>query len=60
MCNIRLQQLMDREIPSSLQALKDGHRNLAELASYCEVNYVDCTDKATALEDSSRNMPYSL
>ncbi|XP_062520005.1 abl interactor 1-like isoform X1 [Corticium candelabrum] len=58
--DIRLQQLMDREIPSSRQALKDSHRNLAELASYCEANYVDCTDKATALEETKKYAIQSL
>ena len=56
----RLQQLIDSEIPSSRQALKDSHRNLSELANYCETNYVECHDKGAALEETKKYAIQSL
>ena len=54
-----LLSLIEKEIPEGRQALRDGHENLAKVASYCEQKYIETnsryksgSDRGKALEET--------
>ncbi|XP_062615405.1 abl interactor 1-like isoform X2 [Saccostrea cucullata] len=55
-----LTQLMDQEIPDGRQHLQDSYKNLEKVAQYCRENYVQATDKRSALEETKNYTTHSL
>lgn len=54
-----LLSLIEKEIPTGRQALRDGHENLAKVAAYCEQKYIETNnryksgaDRGKALEET--------
>lgn len=52
--------LMERRIPEARQALKDSHKNLDGLATYCENNYVETGQNPHFLEETKQYTAQSL
>ena len=55
-----LVELLDQRIPSARQQLRDSHRNLADLATYCERNYIETGQTSVALDETKRYAAQSL
>ena len=55
-----LVELLDIKIPAARQQLRDSHKNLADLADYCQRNYVETGQTPAALEDTKRYAAQSL
>ncbi len=55
-----LLELLGTKIPSARQQLKDSHKNLNDLATYCERNYVDSGQSQAALDETKRYAAQSL
>ena len=55
-----VQDLIDNQIPEGRRALKDSHKNLHELAAYCETNYVNTKERSRALEETKQYAAQSL
>lgn len=55
-----VQDLIDNQIPEGRRALKDSHKNLHELAGYCETNYVNTKERSRALEETKQYAAQSL
>lgn len=58
--NKELVELLDYKIPEARQQLRDSHRNLGELAAYCERNYIESNQTNAALEDTKKYAAQSL
>lgn len=58
--NKDLVELLERKIPAARQQLKDSHKNLGDLATYCERNYIETGQTAAALEETKRYAAQSL
>lgn len=58
--NKGLVELLDHKIPSARQQLRDSHKNLADLASYCQRNYIESGQTAAALDETKRYAAQSL
>lgn len=52
--------LLQNKIPVARQQLRDSHKNLGDLASYCERNYIDSGQTTAALEETKRYAAQSL
>ena len=52
--------LLQNRIPEARQQLRDSHKNLGDLASYCEQNYIDSGQTTAALEETKRYAAQSL
>ena len=52
--------LLQNRIPEARQQLRDSHKNLGDLATYCERNYIDSGQTQTALEETKRYAAQSL
>lgn len=55
-----VQDLIDNQIPEGRRALKDSHKNLHELAAYCETNYVNTKERPRALAETKQYAAQSL
>lgn len=55
-----LVELLEQKIPTARQQLKDSHKNLADLAVYCERNYIDSGQTPAALDETKRYAAQSL
>ncbi len=55
-----LVDLLEGRIPEARKQLRDSHKNLADLASYCEKNYVECGQGGAQLEETKRYAAQSL
>ncbi len=55
-----LVELLEQKIPSARQQLKDSHKNLGELANYCERNYLDTGQTSAVLDETKRYAAQSL
>jgi hypothetical protein len=55
-----LMQLLENDIPECRRHLKDSHANLEKVASYCEGNYLQASDKRQALEETKNYTTQSL
>ena len=55
-----LVELLEHKIPNARQQLRDSHKNLSDLADYCERNYVESGQTSTALEETQRYAAQSL
>lgn len=58
--NKELVDLLEQKIPSARQQLRDSHKNLADLATYCERNYIDSGQTRAALDETKRYAAQSL
>ncbi len=58
--NRELVELFEQKIPGARQQLKDSHKNLGDLASYCERNYTESGQTPAALEETKRYAAQSL
>ena len=58
--NRELVTLLEQKIPAARQQLRDSHKNLAELANYCERNYIDTGQTPAALDETKRYAAQSL
>ena len=58
--NKEIYDLLEHRIPEARQQLRDSHRNLGDLATYCERNYIDSGQTGTALEETKRYAAQSL
>lgn len=58
--NKELVELLDQKIPSARQQLRDSHKNLSDLATYCERNYIESGQTPSALEETKRYAAQSL
>ena len=58
--NKEVYDLLEHRIPEARQQLRDSHRNLGDLATYCERNYLDSGQTSTALEETKRYAAQSL
>ena len=55
-----VQDLIDHQIPEGRRALKDSHKNLQDLAAYCETNYVNTKERSRALAETKQYAAQSL
>jgi len=55
-----VQDLLQTQIPDGRRALQDSHKNLHELAAYCETNYVSTKDRTKALNETKQYAAQSL
>ncbi len=55
-----LLELLELKIPSARQQLRDSHKNLNDLATYCERNYVDSGQSQASLDETKRYAAQSL
>lgn len=55
-----LYDLLEHRIPDARQQLRDSHKNLGDLAAYCERNYIDSGQTKDALEETKRYAAQSL
>ena len=55
-----LVDLLEQKIPSARQQLKDSHKNLADLATYCERNYIESGQTPLALDETKKYAAQSL
>ncbi|XP_014036644.1 abl interactor 1 isoform X15 [Salmo salar] len=55
-----LQMLLEEEIPAGKRALIESYQNLTRVADYCEINYVQASDKRKALEETKAYTTQSL
>lgn len=55
-----LVKLLEETIPGARQQLKDSYKNLGDLATYCERNYIETGQTPGALEDTKRYAAQSL
>ena len=58
--NKGLFELLDLKIPSARQQLRDSHKNLGDLANYCQRNYIESGQTPVALEETKRYAAQSL
>lgn len=58
--NRDLVELLEQKIPAARQQLKDSHKNLGDLATYCERNYIESGQTPAALEETKRYAAQSL
>ena len=58
--NRELTELLEMKIPAARQQLKDSHKNLGDLATYCERNYIETGQTPAALEETKRYAAQSL
>jgi hypothetical protein len=58
--NKDLVELLELKIPAARQQLKDSHKNLGDLATYCERNYIETGQTPVALEETKRYAAQSL
>jgi len=58
--NKELVDLLGSKIPAARQQLRDSHKNLADLAEYCQRNYLESGQTSAALEDTKRYAAQSL
>ena len=47
-----LVELLEHKIPEARRQLRDSHKNLNDLATYCERNYIDSGQTQAALDDT--------
>ena len=52
--------MLQQRIPDARRQLRDSHKNLDELANYCERNYIETGQSTQALEDTKRYAAQSL
>ena len=57
---MEVSELLQQRIPESRKQLRDSHKNLHELAAYCERNYLETGQSTQALEDTKRYAAQSL
>lgn len=57
---MELVELLEQKIPAARQQLKDSHKNLGDLATYCERNYIDSGQTPASLEETKRYAAQSL
>ncbi len=55
-----LVELLEGRIPEARKQLRDSHKNLADLAAYCEHNYVESGQGGAQLEETKRYAAQSL
>ena len=55
-----LVQLLEHKIPEARKQLRDSHKNLNDLAIYCERNYIDSGQNSAALDDTKKYAAQSL
>ena len=55
-----LLDLLENRIPEARKQLRDSHKNLNDLATYCERNYVDSGQTPVALEETKKYAAQSL
>lgn len=58
--NKELIGLLEHRIPEARQQLKDSHKNLNDLATYCERNYIDSGQTPAALDETKKYAAQSL
>ena len=58
--NRELAELFEQKIPGARQQLRDSHKNLGDLASYCERNYIESGQTSAALDETKRYAAQSL
>ena len=58
--NKEVYDLLQNRIPEARQQLRDSHKNLGDLANYCERNYIDSGQTTAALEETKRYAAQSL
>ena len=52
--------LLQQRIPEARKQLRDSHKNLNDLAAYCEHNYIETGQSTQALEDTKKYAAQSL
>lgn len=55
-----LVELLEHKIPEARRQLRDSHKNLNDLATYCERNYIDSGQTQAALDDTKKYAAQSL
>ena len=55
-----VQDLLQSQIPQGRRALQDSHKNLHDLAAYCESNYVNTKERTRALNETKQYAAQSL
>lgn len=55
-----LVDLLETRIPEARRQLRDSHKNLSDLATYCENNYVESGQGGAQLEETKRYAAQSL
>ena len=58
--NKEIYDLLENRIPEARQQLRNSHKNLGDLATYCERNYIDSGQTGAALEETKRYAAQSL
>ena len=57
---MEVSELLQQRIPEARKQLRDSHKNLHDLATYCERNYIDTGQSTQALEETKRYAAQSL
>ena len=52
--------LLENRIPEARKQLRDSHKNLNDLAAYCERNYLDSGQSQAALDETKKYAAQSL
>ena len=60
MADKELVELLDYKIPEARQQLRNSHKNLGDLAAYCERNYIESNQTNAALEETKTYAAQSL
>lgn len=53
-------ELLQQRIPEARKQLRDSHKNLNDLATYCERNYIETGQSTQALEETKKYAAQSL
>ena len=57
---MEVSELLQQRIPDARRQLRESHKNLNELADYCERNYIETGQSTQALEDTKKYAAQSL
>ena len=55
-----LVELLENRIPDARRQLRDSHKNLSDLAAYCERNYIESGQTPEALDQTKKYAAQSL
>lgn len=57
---MEVSELLQQRIPEARKQLRDSHKNLHDLADYCERNYIETGQSTQALEETKKYAAQSL
>ena len=60
MADHTLESLINQDIPTARQALRNSNKSLDDLATYCEKDYVGCANPRQSMENTKQYAAQSL